>query len=102
MSDANKLSDIPRTASNPPSQKVSQETLQRILSNDSISLYGLANGYAFEVEKTQTTVTTKVPSQKTSDQGSSTVTLSQEDPQSPPRSNSPLCDTLDWGLFSKI
>ena len=72
------------------------------MSNNSIYLYRVAIGSKVEVEKPPTTVTTEVPSQETSDQDSSTVTLSQEDPQRPYISNYPQSDTSDWGLFSKL
>ena len=39
LSDAHKASNIPRTVSNPSSNKFLQETLLRILSNHSISLF---------------------------------------------------------------
>ena len=97
LSNAHKASYIPKTTSNPSSKKVSQETLNRILFNNSISLFKIGNGSQVVARQTQSTVTTEVPTQETSDQDSRTDTLSQVDSQSPPRSSPP--PSLGWGLY---
>ena len=96
----NSLSDAPKASNTAfdPVKKVSQETMNMILSNNSISLFKIENGSQVVVRETQSTVTTDVPTQKSSNQDSNTVTLSKVDSQSPPRSSSSLSNS-HWGLY---
>ena len=64
--------------------------MNRILSNNSNSLFKIENGSQVIVRETQSTVTTEAPTQEASVDNSRTDTLSHA-------SNSPKSNISDWG-----